>query len=844
MTLNKFHQNLTRKIEYTSGLRTKGVMRKGLLVFLFFLFLQWNLASPVDAAGRLKVGVHENRPLVFVDADGHAKGFLIDILEYIGAKEGWRLDYIPGSLTECLERLKKGEIDLVVGIEYSRERNEVYDFTYEAIFSDWGVVYSQGDSDINQIVNLDNKKIAVVHDDIHYHNLRKLAEQLKLTCRFIEAYEYDAVFELIARKKVDAGVVNRLYGLEFETNYNVSRSPIIFSHTEVHFAVPKKKHRALIQAIDKHLAPLKIDKSSIYHQALDKWTPNNVKWQLPKWFVGILAAAGGLVLLFLVAGLILRAQVKAKTAELSLINQELLAEIAERKRVEEALRLTQFSVDNAGDAAFWMGPDAKFIYVNDTACSSLGYSREELLSMTVPDIDLNLPAAAWPEHWQEVRSRGSFIVESQHRTRDSRVFPVEITVNYLEFEGKEYNCVFARDITERKEAEKEKERMQVQLRQAQKMEAVGTLAGGIAHDFNNLLQAVQGYAQLLLLRKDGDDDGQRELQQIVRAATRGAELTQQLLTFSRKIESELQPIDFNREVENVRLLLERTIPKMIEVEFRLAEDLKMVNADPGQVEQILVNLAVNGKDAMPDGGKLIVETANVILDQDYCKIHRVANPGNYVQLTVTDTGHGIDKMTIEHIFEPFYTTKETGKGTGLGLATVYGIVKSHNGHIVCYSEPDEGTTFKIYLPTIDSTEEARKAEEHMSAPEGGSETILLVDDEEPIRSLGTQILEEFGYTVLTAADGESALQLYSEEQKKIDLVILDLIMPGMGGKLCLVELLKINLKAKVTIASGYSPDGPTREILKNEAKGFISKPYDLRQMLKVVREVLDKPSSQ
>jgi PAS domain S-box-containing protein len=819
-------------------------MRKGLLVFLFFLFLQWNLASPVDAAGRLKVGVHENRPLVFVDADGHAKGFLIDILEYIGAKEGWRLDYIPGSLTECLERLKKGEIDLVVGIEYSRERNEVYDFTYEAIFSDWGVVYSQGDSDINQIVNLDNKKIAVVHDDIHYHNLRKLAEQLKLTCRFIEAYEYDAVFELIARKKVDAGVVNRLYGLEFETNYNVSRSPIIFSHTEVHFAVPKKKHRALIQAIDKHLAPLKIDKSSIYHQALDKWTPNNVKWQLPKWFVGILAAAGGLVLLFLVAGLILRAQVKAKTAELSLINQELLAEIAERKRVEEALRLTQFSVDNAGDAAFWMGPDAKFIYVNDTACSSLGYSREELLSMTVPDIDLNLPAAAWPEHWQEVRSRGSFIVESQHRTRDGRVFPVEITVNYLEFEGKEYNCVFARDITERKEAEKEKERMQVQLRQAQKMEAVGTLAGGIAHDFNNLLQAVQGYAQLLLLRKDGDDDGQRELQQIVRAATRGAELTQQLLTFSRKIESELQPIDFNREVENVRLLLERTIPKMIEVEFRLAEDLKMVNADPGQVEQILVNLAVNGKDAMPDGGKLIVETANVILDQDYCKIHRVANPGNYVQLTVTDTGHGIDKMTIEHIFEPFYTTKETGKGTGLGLATVYGIVKSHNGHIVCYSEPDEGTTFKIYLPTIDSTEEARKAEEHMSAPEGGSETILLVDDEEPIRSLGTQILEEFGYTVLTAADGESALQLYSEEQKKIDLVILDLIMPGMGGKLCLVELLKINLKAKVTIASGYSPDGPTREILKNEAKGFISKPYDLRQMLKVVREVLDKPSSQ
>jgi PAS domain S-box-containing protein len=815
-------------------------MRKGLLAFLLCLFLQWNLAPPVCAARPVKVGVHDNQPLSFVDANGQAKGFLIDILEYIGSKEGWRLEYIPGSLAECLERLKRGEIDLAVGIEYSRERNRVYDFTYEDIFTDWGVAYTQEDSDINQIVNFDNKKIAVVHDDIHYQNLRNLAKQLKLKCRFVEAYEYDAVLKLIERKKVDAGVVNRLYGLEFEKDYRVSRSPIIFSHTEVHFAVPKKKHRDLIRAIDKHLAPLKSDKHSIYHQALDKWTPTNVKWQLPKWFMGILAAAGGLLLLFFVTGLILRAQVKAKTAELFLVNEEMRAEIAERKRVEEALRLTQFSVDKAGDAVFWMGPDAKFIYVNDTACSSLGYSREELLSMRVHDIDPNFPEIAWPEHWQEVRRRGAFIVESQHRTREGKVFPVEIKVNYLEFEGEEYNCAFARDITERQEAEKEKERMQVQLRQAQKMEAVGTLAGGIAHDFNNLLQAVQGYAQLLLLRKDGDDDGQRELQQIVRAAERGADLTQQLLTFSRKVESELQPIDFNREVENVRLLLERTIPKMIEVEFRLAEDLKMVNADSGQVEQILMNLVVNAKDAMPDGGKLVVETANVTLDQDYCRIHRVANPGNYVQLTVTDTGHGIDKMTIEHIFEPFYTTKETGKGTGLGLATVYGIVKSHNGHIVCYSEPDEGTTFKIHLPTIDSTQEARKAEDHLTAPEGGSETILLVDDEEPIRSLGTQILEEFGYTVLTAADGESALRLYSEEQEKIDLVILDLIMPGMGGKLCLVELLKINLEAKVAIASGYSPDGPTKEILKNGAKGFISKPYDLRQMLRVVREVLDQ----
>jgi signal transduction histidine kinase/ActR/RegA family two-component response regulator len=432
------------------------------------------------------------------------------------------------------------------------------------------------------------------------------------------------------------------------------------------------------------------------------------------------------------------------------------------------------------------------------------------------------------------------MIESRHKSKDSKIFPVEITVNYLEFEGKEYNCAFARDITERKEAEKEREKMQAQFRQAQKMEAVGTLAGGIAHDFNNLLQAVQGYAQLLQMRKGEEDSGQRELSQIIRAAERGADLTQQLLTFSRKVESELRPIDLNHEVESVRLLLERTIPKMIQMEFHLAENLKIVEADPGQVEQILMNLAVNAKDAMPEGGRFIVETANVTLDENYCMIHPEARPGEYTQLTVSDTGHGMNKKTLEHIFEPFYTTKETGKGTGLGLATVYGIVKSHKGHITCHSELDEGTTFKIYFPAIESEEKIVRAQEPLAAAQGGEETILLVDDEEPIRILGSQILEEFGYTVLTAADGESALQLYQEEHQRIALVILDLIMPGMGGKRCLGELLKVNPEARVAIASGYSPDGPTREILKNGAKGFVSKPYDMRQMLNVVREVLDR----
>ncbi len=815
-------------------------MRKWALLLSFLLFLHPSSKCSAYAENTLKVGVYDNKPIVFIDNHGKVKGFLIDILEYIAAKEGWQIEYIPGYWAECLERLQRGEIDLLVGIEYSRERNKIYDFTYEASLSDWGIVYTQKGSSFNQIINLDQKKIAVVHDNIHYNNLRKLAEQFKLNCRFVEIFEYEGILELIESKRVDAAVVNRLYGLEFEKYYGTSRSPIIFSPTEVHFAVPKKKHPEIIAAIDKHLMALKGDQTSIYYQALGKWSPAHGTLALPKWLLGTLAVAGGLLLLSLASGLILRAQVKAKTLQLSSKNQELLLEVAERKRVEAALRLTQFSIDHAGDCVFWLGSDGRFIYVNEAACESLGYSNEELTSMTVHDIDPNFPTEVWPAHWQEIKQRGSFIIESQHRRKDGVVFPVEIAVNYMEFKGEEYNCAFARDITQRKKLEEERERMQAQLRQAQKMEAVGTLAGGIAHDFNNILQAVQGYAELLILGKSSPQSGHRELKEIVRAAKRGAELTKQLLTFSRKVESSLRPIDLSHEVVNVRRLLERTIPRMIKIDLSLTRDLKTVNADPGQVEQVLMNLAVNAKDAMPDGGKLIIKTDNITLDETACKLHRVPEPGDYVRLTVSDTGHGIGEDVLEHIFEPFYTTKGPGRGTGLGLATVYGIVEGHNGYITAHSKLGEGSTFEIYLPAVEFREESVKLDDQLAALPGGTETILLVDDEESLRNLGCQILENFGYTVHLAADGESALKLYREVKGQINLVVLDLIMPGMGGRRCLEELLNLDPEARIAIASGYSPDGPTREILINEARGFVSKPYEIAQMLKEVRKVLDQ----
>ncbi len=371
------------------------------------------------------------------------------------------------------------------------------------------------------------------------------------------------------------------------------------------------------------------------------------------------------------------------------------------------------------------------------------------------------------------------------------------------------------------------------------MEAIGTLAGGIAHDFNNLLTVVLGFSELLLIGKDQRDPTYADIQKIHHAARNGADLVRRILTFSRKTEIKPRPLNLNHEIEQVIRVLTRTIPKMIKIDLVLSDELGHVNADPTQVEQVLMNLAVNAKDAMPDGGRLTIATENVVLDEEYCRLHLGVQPGDYVMLSVSDTGQGMDEKILQHIFEPFYTTKETGRGTGLGLAMVYGIVEQHGGHVTCFSEPGTGTTFTIYLPAIPIEAGPENQASKAVVPQG-TETILLVDDEDFVRDLGKRILERSGYRVHVATNGKEALRVYKQERDKISLVILDLIMPEMGGTKCLEELLKIAPHVKVIIASGYAADGQMQETIESSAKAFVSKPYDIRGLLRTVRQVLDE----
>jgi PAS domain S-box-containing protein len=392
-------------------------------------------------------------------------------------------------------------------------------------------------------------------------------------------------------------------------------------------------------------------------------------------------------------------------------------------------------------------------------------------------------------------------------------------------------CGINRDVTETK-------KLEAQLIQAQKMEAIGILAGGISHDFNNLLQAILGYTQMLMLEKSEEDPDYSRLQEIEDAGRKAKELIRQLLTFSRKVESKPKPLDLNLHVKEVTKLLVRTLPKMIQIEMNLEEAIHTVNADPGQLDQVIMNLAVNARDAMPEGGKLVISTANVWLDDAFCRNHVDLRPGNHVLLSIRDNGQGMDKRTQEHIFEPFYTTKTTGEGTGLGLSMAYGIVKNHQGAILCESRKGSGTIFNIYFPAIHVNAKKLERKKKMDVPKGKGETILVIDDEEVLRKLLSQVLTLHEYRVLTAATGEEGFTLYGGHREEIALVVLDMIMPGMGGKNCMKRILSENPGAKILLTTGFPSKDTRNEAQKEGALGFIEKPFDFGDILRVIRKVI------
>lgn len=399
------------------------------------------------------------------------------------------------------------------------------------------------------------------------------------------------------------------------------------------------------------------------------------------------------------------------------------------------------------------------------------------------------------------------------------------------------------DISDRKQMEEEKSSLEGQLRQAQKVEAIGQLAGGVAHDFNNALTVIMSNADMVLMDIDSNHPFYRELEQIKKAAQKAANLTRQLLAFSRKQILRPEILDLNEIVRGLKNMLGRLIHENIELNMMdLAPDLSPIEADPGQLEQVIINLAVNARDAMPDGGKLSIETKNVELDEYYASRHAAVKPGLYVMMAVRDTGAGMTKEVQERIFEPFFTTKAEGKGTGLGLSTVYGIVKQSSGNIYVYSEPGMGTTFKIYLPRLESAAVERKEATEAKRSPKGTETILTVEDDEILRNVVVKSLSRVGYRVLTAANGEEALRICLEHREPIHLLLTDMIMPGISGKALAGKAKELRPDLKVLFMSGYADSGIVENGVLEKGTAFIQKPFTGRDLAVQVRKALEGES--
>ena len=517
----------------------------------------------------------------------------------------------------------------------------------------------------------------------------------------------------------------------------------------------------------------------------------------------------------------------------------LVSDITERKRAEEALRQSEERyrlLFERNPQPMWVFDleTLAFLEVNEAAIKHYGYSREEFLAMTITDIRPTVDVPPLIGGMSEEPTEHSEAGIWKHTRKDGSIIDVEITGHALTFYGRRARIVLSYDVTERISLEE-------QFRQAQKMEAIGQLAGGIAHDFNNLLTAINGYCELTIRRLRHQDPLLPNLEEIKKAGDRAASLTRQLLAFSRKQVLQPRILDLNSVVSDLEKMLRRLIGEDVELRTVLDPTLGRIKVDPGQVEQIIMNLAVNARDAMPQGGKLTIETKSVYLDGDYARKHIGASLGYFVMLAVSDNGEGMDLRTQARIFEPFYTTKEVGKGTGLGLSTVYGIVKQSGGDIWVYSEVGRGTTFKVYLPRIDEDVQEYKKSIKRGEDLRGQETILIAEDEEIVRKLTCQVLGLYGYQVLEAANGGTALLICERRTEPIHLLITDMVMPEMSGRELSERLSKLRPEMKVLYMSGYTDSAMLHQGALEDGENFIQKPFSPDTLATKVREVLDAP---
>ncbi|MBN2337944.1 MAG: transporter substrate-binding domain-containing protein [Acidobacteria bacterium] len=772
---------------------------------------------------RVRFGVYENRPKIYTDDAGRGAGIFGEVLEAIAEREGWNLVAVGCDWDRCLEQLREGRIDLMPDVAISDEREREFDFHREEVLSSWSTLYARKGARIRSIPDLDGRRIAVLSGSVQKTALERLLKGFGFQAAFIEADSFGEAYGLASRGDADAVASNQYFGDYYHGRYQLEKTPIVFHPVSLYYAARAGAGGDLLEAIDRNLRRMKAEPRSAYYRALERWMERPPRVVVPRyipWVLGgiaaLLAAALSLLLLF-------RRQLRTRTRHLAESNEKLRDSEAKFRDLFHNHSAVKLLIDPA---------DGAIVEANRAAERFYGWTGARLCGMRIGEISTLSPDRI-REEMDKARDRERMHFESRHRLADGSVRDVAVFGSGIEIQGRMLLHAIVHDITERR-------RLESHLRQAQKMEAVGRLAGGVAHDYNNMLGVIVGYAEMGMEQVEPGGPLEECFGEILKAAGHSAEITRQLLAFARVQPMSPKSLDLDGAVEASLNMLRRLIGEQIRLEWVPAGGLWPVRIDPGQLNQVLVNLCVNARDAIADVGRIVIETENAVVDQTFAAGHEGMTAGEYVLMSVSDDGCGMDAETLEHLFEPFFSTKEVGRGTGLGLATVYGIVKQNGGYVHVQSEKGKGTTLRVYLPRHAAAPDTQPAGEPVETPAGRGETLLLVEDDASVRRMTRRMLEKLGYRVLEAASPAEATATADAHVGAIDLAITDMVMPGMNGRDLARALRARHPGLKVLFMSGHSADAVPGAPAAPPSP-FLQKPFSMKDLAAGVHQALAGP---
>ncbi|PIQ63068.1 MAG: hypothetical protein COV99_04665 [Bacteroidetes bacterium CG12_big_fil_rev_8_21_14_0_65_60_17] len=772
------------------------------------------VASQAASTKLVRAGIYQNKPKLFMDAEGTPSGLFVDVLEAIAERADWQVEWVECTWSECLEALRRGDLDLMPDMAWSRERDAWMDFHAEEVLESWSQVFTARGADIASWSDLDGKRLAVLRGSIQEASIGSLIRGFGYDTELVLADSWEDAFDMVRSGHADAAAPNHFFGNYFYREYGLKRSAIVVESQALYFAAAASANPLLLRAIDEHLAALKSEPGSAYYASLTRWLERPAPRGFPSYLLWALVIAGGLLLLSGSAIFVLRSRVRVRTRHLAEANRSLAAS-------EEKFRSL---FENTSVVKLLVRPDSgQILEANQAAVSFYGWTHTELLSMTYQDL---LGSSTAPFEFEDLLRSGSRRFEQQHCAANGSGRDVDVFAATVRIRDEVCIHLIAYDITEYRS-------MQEQLRHAQKMEAVGRLAGGVAHDFNNFLGVIIGHTELALhslgsIRAE-DASLRNHLDEILVAANKSKAVSQQLTAFARKSVTRPVLFDVNVRVEGMLRTLQRMVGEDISVEWSPAEDPCTVRMDPSLLDQVLANLCVNARDAIEDTGTVSISTRCTDTD---------------VHLSVQDDGCGMDQETVVNVFEPFFSTKGVGHATGLGLATAHGIVEQAGGRIEVRSAPDAGTLFRVVLPHEIASPDVRDGEQadHIPGEHHEGATILLVDDEPAIVEMTKLALETLGHRVLAVHSPGEALECMEEHGAEVCLVMTDVVMPEMNGR----ELAR-RLKARwpsveILYMSGYTNRTVEEKGVPSDDVQLIQKPFSMADLSEAIKKTLQNGS--